>query len=77
MKPEDKMKAYILGIIALSSLITIGISSLIKLNILSFIIFFIPSTEIAIQIVQYILSKIIKPKPIPKLDFFRWNRQRP
>ena len=29
----------------------------------------IPASEVAIQIIQYILSKIVKPKPIPKLDF--------
>ena len=35
----------------------------------NFILFLIPSSEFVIQIVQYILSKIIKPKPIPKIDF--------
>lgn len=30
----------------------------------------IPASEVAIQIVQYILSKIVKPKPIPKLNYF-------
>ncbi len=44
-------------------------SSLIKLNIISFFIFLIPATEIAVQIIQYILSKVVKPKLIPKLDF--------
>ncbi len=68
--PKDKTKVYILGIIFLSVLISLGISSIIKLNIWSFILFFIPSTEIAIQIIQYILSKIVKPKIIPKLDFY-------
>lgn len=46
-----------------------GISSLIELNIWSFILFIIPASEISIQIIQYILSKTVKPKPIPKLDF--------
>lgn len=36
---------------------------------LSFLLFFIPATEVAIQIVQYVLSKVVKPKPIPKLDY--------
>ena len=31
--------------------------------------FLIPASEIAIQTIQYILSKVVKPKPIPKLDF--------
>ena len=70
MNAKDKTKAYILGISIFSIIISIGISSLIKLNILSFIIFLIPSTEIAIQITQYILSKVVKPKLIPKIDFF-------
>ena len=39
--------------------------------ILSFIIFLIPASEIVIQIIQYILSKIIKPKLIPKMDFYK------
>ena len=29
----------------------------------------IPASEVAIQIVQYILSKVVKPKPIPKLNY--------
>lgn len=39
------------------------------LSIISFILFLIPASEVAIQVVQYILSKIVKPKLIPKLDF--------
>ena len=39
--------------------------------ILSFIIFLIPASEIVIQIIQYILSKIVKPKLIPKMDFYK------
>ena len=69
MNSRDKTKAYVLGISAFSILISLGISSLIKFNILSFILFLIPSTEIALQITQYILSKTIKPKLIPKLEF--------
>lgn len=44
-------------------------SSLLDLNVLSFLIFLIPASEAAVQIIQYILSKIVKPKLIPKLDF--------
>ncbi len=69
MSSKDKAKAYLLGISCLSILISLGISGLIKLNFLSFILFLIPSSELAIQIVQYILSKFVKPKMIPKLDF--------
>lgn len=46
-----------------------GLSSLIGLNVLSFLLFIIPASEIAVQIIQYVLSKVVKPKPIPKLDF--------
>jgi len=44
-------------------------SSLVGLNLLSFVLFFIPASEVAIQVIQYILSKIVKPKLIPKLDY--------
>lgn len=44
-------------------------SSIIGLNIVSFLIFILPASEVAIQIIQYILSKLVKPKLIPKLDF--------
>ena len=37
--------------------------------VFSMIIFFIPTSEIVIQIISYISSKIVKPKLIPKLDF--------
>ncbi len=69
MNPKDKVKAYLLGISILTFLIASGISSLIELNFLTFILVLIPASEVAIQIIQYILSKIIKPKAIPKLDF--------
>lgn len=40
-----------------------------QLDFLSFILFLVPASEVAIQTIQYILSKAVKPKPIPKLDF--------
>ena len=73
MEPKDKVKAYLLGITAFSILLTLAIVSILKIPlgwaILAFILCYIPASEIAIQIVQYVLSKIIKPKLIPKLDF--------
>ncbi len=69
MDPKDKTKAYILGISIFSIGLSIGISSIVKFNFLSFLLFLIPASEIAIQIVQYVLSKIVKPKLIPKLDY--------
>ena len=40
-----------------------------RMAILIFVLFLIPSSEIVIQILQYVLSKIVKPKLIPKIDF--------
>lgn len=73
---KNKVKIYILGITILTIIISAVLSYIINLKIknsgifaLSFILFLIPSSEVTIQIVQYILSKITKPKLIPKLDF--------
>ena len=41
----------------------------IYVSMISFILFFIPATEIVNQVISYILSKIVKPKLIPKMDF--------
>ena len=69
-----KTKKMILFISLFSIILSLGISYLLKINniglfILSVILFLIPASEIVIQIMQYILSKIVKPKVIPKLDF--------
>ena len=69
MKPKDKVKVYLLGMSVVTILLSLGMSSLLTLNWISFLLFLIPASEIAIQTIQYILSKIVKPKPIPKLDF--------
>ena len=75
MKPKNKVKLYILATSLLTiitslilTFILIGNYQNIGLNILSFIIFLMPSHEFSIKLIQYILSKIIKPKLIPKLD---------
>ncbi|MFR3783687.1 MAG: hypothetical protein ACLTXR_08060 [Clostridia bacterium] len=41
----------------------------IGIFIFNFIILLIPSSELVIQIIQYILSKTVKPQIIPKIDF--------
>ena len=74
MEPKDKTKVYILAVsffsILVSILITLSLNTKnLALNILSAIIFIIPASELTIQIIQYILSKIVKPKLIPKMDF--------
>ena len=74
MDSNNKAKVYILAISFFSLLIDVGLTSILNinnivLNIVNFIVLFIPSSEIVIQIIQYILSKIVKPKLIPKIDF--------
>ena len=39
------------------------------IKFISFLLLLIPVSEIVIQVIQYVLSKCIKPKSIPKLDF--------
>ena len=73
MSEEKKAKYYISMIAVISVLISMLISLCINTNILckiiSFLILLIPTSEIVIQVFQYLLSKFVKPKLIPKLDF--------
>ena len=41
----------------------------IFLSIISIILFLIPVSEIVLQLTQYILSKVVKPKLVPKMDY--------
>ena len=73
---ETKQKIYIITNWLLSIAFTIMISSILNIYIrnigifiLNLFIFLIPVSEIVVQTVQYVLSKIVKPKPIPKIDF--------
>lgn len=77
-KPKAMKKSvtcYILAIIILSILISGALSLYIYnqtniiLSLLIFILTFIPVTQIATEIIQYILNKISKPKLIPKMDY--------
>lgn len=73
---ENKKSAeYILIIYLISMIFSIIFEYMVYiksqdviLSILLTIFTFIPITEIVIQIIQYILSKFVKPKLIPKLD---------
>ena len=74
--PKTKMQIYILSIAILSVLIGLlcgmyvynqGVNAII--STLIFITVLIPSQTIVVQLIQYILSKLIKPKMIPKLDY--------
>ena len=74
--PQSKTKTYIFFITVFSAVVSIFLSYILNLKIrntgvaiLSFILFFVPSSEIVIQIGQYISNKFVKPKLIPKIDF--------
>ena len=68
LKEEDKSKIYIFGVFSVSIVITLVLAFLLK-SVLSFFVFIVPIMEAVIQITQWVLSKIVKPKIIPKLDF--------
>lgn len=71
----NKKNVYISSIVLLTSIIdfTISMCILKKINLLfaiiGLIILYIPISEIVLKIVQYVSSKTIKPKLIPKLYF--------
>ena len=75
-KPKlSKVKIYISLISIISIIISICFALILNYKIqntvvlvISAIIFLLPSTELVIQVIQYILSKIVKPKLIPKID---------
>ena len=73
---NTKMKVYVYSISIISILISLlcgmyvyntGLN--LAISAIVSILAFIPSQTIVVQIIQYILSKLIKPKIIPKLDF--------
>ena len=75
MSEDQKAKYYISIIVVLTviSSILIIANYINKIhaifNILGLLLIIIPVSEVVGQIIQYILSKIIKPKIIPKIDF--------
>ena len=66
LKNTTKAKLYIFSIYFFTILFTLLIAT--KSWIIA-ILSFIPMQNVVTQFIQYILSKIIKPKPIPKIDF--------
>ena len=75
-KPIIKEKVYILGVTILSVLLSllcgIYVHNYTENYIISIFIFvttLIPNQTIIVQVIQYILSKMVKPKILPKLDF--------
>lgn len=76
MSREQKIKYYITMIFIFTILISLLIifkllnKSNFIIKLLGFIILIIPVSEFVIQIFQYVLSKFVKPKMIPKLDLY-------
>ena len=75
-KSKTKMQVYVFGVTILSILLSLLTANYIYsqteniiISILIFIANIVPSQTIFVQIIQYILSKVIKPKMIPKLDY--------
>ena len=74
---KNKMKIYILAtyFFAVAISIILGMTMKLSINttwfetILAIIILIIPVSELVIQIIQYVLGKVVKPKLIPKMDF--------
>ena len=73
---NEKTKIYITLMFVFSLVISFGLANCIykainniTILIVSWILFFIPASEIVNQIISYILSKVVKPKLIPKMDF--------
>ena len=76
VKQSTKKKVYILGISVLSVLLSLLCAIYVEnytenflISLLIFVATLIPSQTIVVQLIQYILSKIIKPKILPKFDF--------
>ncbi len=73
---EKKAKIYISSICIFSLIFTFMIASLmyfqtknILISVILGLLCFIPVQTIIVQIMQYLLSKLVPPKMIPKLDF--------
>ena len=78
---KEKTKIYISVILVFSLVISFYLAKVLNANInnvviliVAWILFFIPASEVVNQIISYVLSRIIKPKLVPKLDFSKRNR---
>ena len=76
IKLKERVKIYISLILIFSVIISYFMAKALNSNInnltiliISCILFFIPAFELINQIFSYVLSKIVKPKLIPKMDF--------
>lgn len=77
IKKETKVALYIFSIwgvtLFIDILCMITLFRQIKsffLTILLGTLLLLPVQEIVVQVLQYILGKVVKPKPIPKMDFY-------
>ena len=78
IKEESKVKIYIYSVWIISFLITMLFMCDIQnqignivITILAGTLLIVPIQEIITKIIQYVLSKLVKPKLIPKLDFYK------
>ncbi len=78
MSSKKKVKIYLGGICLFTILLSVSLAMYypqktesLWIKVISFLLLLIPISELVIQIVQYMLSKIVKPKRIPKLDFYQ------
>ncbi len=77
LKKSTKAKLYIFINVIITLLLSLSISYLIYIKtnitvaIITFLLVFIPTSEISIQIINYILNKIVKPSILPKMDYQR------
>ncbi|WP_237754247.1 GH36-type glycosyl hydrolase domain-containing protein [Geobacter sp. OR-1] len=65
---------YFLGIggftamfLSLIAALTIGLSPAIKMGLLLFLL--IPVSQLAIEVVNYLITRLLQPRPLPKMDF--------
>ncbi len=75
-KQLNKKAVYVGMIITLTSLFTMILTLFLNkiinntaISVLFLVFSYIPNSEIVIKVIQYVLSKTIKPKKIPQIDF--------
>ena len=72
---DKKVRIYIIWNIVFTAIISMIMTRFCPdkdiLKFIGFILFFIPISEIVIKATQYVLNKMVKPKLIPKMDYYR------
>ena len=72
---NSKVRIYILGVTIITVLLSFFISKIVVKNnmpkrIITIFLLLIPTSEFVLKSIQYLLGKIVKPKIIPKMEFF-------